>query len=281
MTVTGSVAPQAAAWMVPRRASRTRHGEGGAIRDTGTFPSAIIRLATVDSVICSPQQGVEPIRSPGVSPHEVATWLEPIENPFSRSARKCYLCLRNNLSPMCPEWTEKEWSGRPDSNRGLPAPKAGALPGCATPRLRGEITGKHQKTLANRRGGSDKLSSGILQDFLDYPIRARHTPPRPVRIPRLRPPAEAVWCTAVGWWGRAKRLARSRLCRVARNEVMPLSHVQSAPCSASLVPARYLVSLMGMTSVKLADQHHALGHPASCNGERVPLAGRFAPLLLG
>jgi hypothetical protein len=25
-------------------------------------------------------------------------------------------------------------SGRPDSNRGPPAPKAGALPGCATPR---------------------------------------------------------------------------------------------------------------------------------------------------
>ena len=27
-----------------------------------------------------------------------------------------------------------EWSGRPDSNRRLPAPKAGALPDCATPR---------------------------------------------------------------------------------------------------------------------------------------------------
>jgi hypothetical protein len=26
------------------------------------------------------------------------------------------------------------WSGRADSNRGPPAPKAGALPGCATPR---------------------------------------------------------------------------------------------------------------------------------------------------
>ena len=26
------------------------------------------------------------------------------------------------------------WSGRPDLNRGPPAPKAGALPGCATPR---------------------------------------------------------------------------------------------------------------------------------------------------
>src|SRR5258707_602059 len=28
----------------------------------------------------------------------------------------------------------KEWSGRRDLNRGPPAPKAGALPGCATPR---------------------------------------------------------------------------------------------------------------------------------------------------
>src|SRR5262245_6313602 len=27
-----------------------------------------------------------------------------------------------------------KWSGRPDSNRRPPAPKAGALPGCATPR---------------------------------------------------------------------------------------------------------------------------------------------------
>src|ERR1700733_5767718 len=27
------------------------------------------------------------------------------------------------------------WSGRADLNRGPPAPKAGALPGCATPRL--------------------------------------------------------------------------------------------------------------------------------------------------
>jgi hypothetical protein len=28
----------------------------------------------------------------------------------------------------------EEWSGRADLNRGPPAPKAGALPGCATPR---------------------------------------------------------------------------------------------------------------------------------------------------
>ena len=29
---------------------------------------------------------------------------------------------------------EEDWSGRADLNRGPPAPKAGALPGCATPR---------------------------------------------------------------------------------------------------------------------------------------------------
>ena len=36
---------------------------------------------------------------------------------------------------MCPEWTVEKWSGRLDSNQRPPAPKAGALPGCATPRL--------------------------------------------------------------------------------------------------------------------------------------------------
>ena len=30
---------------------------------------------------------------------------------------------------------EKSWSGRPDLNRGPLAPKASALPGCATPRI--------------------------------------------------------------------------------------------------------------------------------------------------
>src|ERR1700730_4533922 len=37
---------------------------------------------------------------------------------------------------MRPEWTRKIWSGRLDSNQRPPAPKAGALPGCATPRHR-------------------------------------------------------------------------------------------------------------------------------------------------
>src|SRR5689334_1202320 len=43
----------------------------------------------------------------------------------------------NGKAPPRPseERSVKRWSGRPDSNRRRPAPKAGALPGCATPRL--------------------------------------------------------------------------------------------------------------------------------------------------
>jgi putative transposase len=51
--------------------------------------------------------------------------LEPIDNPFGPK-----------LLPMSPEWTRLYWSGRLDSNQRPPAPKAGALPGCATPRPR-------------------------------------------------------------------------------------------------------------------------------------------------
>jgi hypothetical protein len=44
----------------------------------------------------------------------------------------CYLCLRNGQT--------ENWSGREDLNLRPPAPKAGALPGCATPRLENDIT---------------------------------------------------------------------------------------------------------------------------------------------
>ena len=41
-------------------------------------------------------------------------------------------------APQAARKRRKLWSGRADLNRGPPAPKAGALPGCATPRLRGD-----------------------------------------------------------------------------------------------------------------------------------------------
>src|SRR5580692_10163981 len=47
------------------------------------------------------------------------------------------------------------WSGRADLNRGPPAPKAGALPGCATPRLYCSTDSKplpkSRKTLASTK----------------------------------------------------------------------------------------------------------------------------------
>ncbi len=40
-----------------------------------------------------------------------------------RNSRECYLCLQNNLSPMCPEWTSRKWRARQDSNLGPSASK--------------------------------------------------------------------------------------------------------------------------------------------------------------
>ena len=51
----------------------------------------------------------------------------------------CRCGLLSSAASGCPS---KSWSGRPDLNWGPPAPKAGALPGCATPRPTGESTAR-------------------------------------------------------------------------------------------------------------------------------------------
>jgi hypothetical protein len=43
-------------------------------------------------------------------------------------------------------------SGRPDSNRGPPAPKAGALPACATPRRELNRARIEPESIAKKRG---------------------------------------------------------------------------------------------------------------------------------
>ncbi len=43
------------------------------------------------------------------------------------SGQKCYLCLRNNLLPMCPVRTDRCWRARRDSNPRHPDSKSGAL----------------------------------------------------------------------------------------------------------------------------------------------------------
>jgi hypothetical protein len=73
---------------------------------------------------------------------EVRPWFEePKSTPARRSMMRIMLSStegRSSIrvhSPMAePSKAYKHWSGRRDSNSRPPAPKAGALPGCATPR---------------------------------------------------------------------------------------------------------------------------------------------------
>src|SRR5580700_10929326 len=60
---------------------------------------------------------------------------------------------------------EMFWSGRPDLNRRPPAPKAGALPGCATPRheLRQDYKGLPNRTVAPSDRSRPQVSCGIVR----------------------------------------------------------------------------------------------------------------------
>src|SRR4026207_91881 len=62
----------------------------------------------------------------------------------------------------------EKWSGRLDSNQRPPAPKAGALPGCATPRLSGRTN--HYPTDPPRSDG--KAGSQKRGQFLVLPTIA-------------------------------------------------------------------------------------------------------------
>ena len=57
--------------------------------------------------------------SPSCSTISATSTMRPAGSNRStiRSARKCYLCARNELSPMCPVRTEKGWLLRLDSNQ--------------------------------------------------------------------------------------------------------------------------------------------------------------------
>src|SRR5262245_16402528 len=58
--------------------------------------------------------------------------------------------LTHDRCVCCGDFRVK-WSGRLDSNQRPPAPKAGALPGCATPRLLKNTSGIEQGTSRPRR----------------------------------------------------------------------------------------------------------------------------------
>jgi hypothetical protein len=63
-----------------------------------------------------------------------STWSRRPCNPSTtRSARGCHPCLRYNLSPMCPEWTRKDWRRGRDSNPRYGCPYAAFRVRCIQP----------------------------------------------------------------------------------------------------------------------------------------------------
>jgi len=75
--------------------------------------------------------------------------LEPIE---IRSARECYLCLRNEVLPMSPEWTAPEM-----------APQAGFEPSDGESRSDGESAGCPPTRLRRFGATSRRSAAGSLR----------------------------------------------------------------------------------------------------------------------
>ena len=59
-------------------------------------------------------------------------------------------------------WTKESWSGRKDSNLRPSAPKADALPGCATPRQASYFTWAEQ---FHRKVEARRSNLGVLGNF--------------------------------------------------------------------------------------------------------------------
>ena len=62
-------------------------------------------------------------------------WLCPSSPPNPSGQARRWQHENNSACDLYVTYRSEKWSGRLDSNQRPPAPKAGALPGCATPRL--------------------------------------------------------------------------------------------------------------------------------------------------
>src|SRR5580704_5690455 len=74
-------------------------------------------------------------------------------------------CWKRRIERNEAHFKTSKWSGRADLNRGPPAPKAGALPGCATPRheLRQDYKGLPNRTVAPSDRSRPQVSCGIVR----------------------------------------------------------------------------------------------------------------------
>jgi len=120
------------------------------------------------------------IGAPGLAPLRFADPAPGLFNlrHVSRGARMSCASLRR--SGARPAQSSTRPSGRPDSNRGPPAPKAGALPSCATPRnhpfFPTRTGGIGIPCSAPRIAGSDQMSAHPATLFGDrHPSRGHKT----------------------------------------------------------------------------------------------------------
>src|SRR5947209_16584265 len=80
--------------------------------------------------------------------------MRPAGSDRSRipSGRKCYLCLPNELLPMCPEWTREKWSGRVDLNHRPLGPEPSlASPICERFRISSDLGSNRVATRKRQR----------------------------------------------------------------------------------------------------------------------------------
>jgi hypothetical protein len=123
----------------------------------------------------------------------------------------------------------KTWSGRRDSDPGPPAPKAGALPGCATPRPMVENCSEIDRKLPIRRGFLDNESQPAVSfDSPRLPPFSRTSPRKWARKSAHPRGTVAIGLPNAAARRRATQPPRNRDRRARRHEEAPGCHALAA-----------------------------------------------------
>src|SRR5438309_10704684 len=106
--------------------------------------------------------------SEGYRGYEGASHADPVDFCRAGTTSSHPLLARNQPNSL------RNWSGREDLNLRPPAPKAGALPGCATPRRRGQQLYRLRCSHASGREDRFPLARavGIEHELEGVPVRS-------------------------------------------------------------------------------------------------------------